>query len=162
SEAERKEAASRAALEEARAAMARESAKETPDFDPVERALNAVVAQGGATAIEAKSELRALALLRQSKVLEADLKRERQRRAEEAIQAQQDVLTRSKEQAPLGSVFATRGVIERRTGTDGISRFYLRYGGQTTCELACSSGRYDLSTFAGTLVGVHGNEIASR
>ena len=44
----------------------------------------------------------------------------------------------------------------------GIARFYLRFGGSISCELQCSSGRYDLSTFASIEVGVHGSEVASR
>jgi hypothetical protein len=162
SEAERKEAEARAALEEARAAMARERVKETPDYDPIEAALEAIVARGGAVAVEARAELRALGTLREAAALRSDLERERTRRAEEAIETQKEVWARSREKDPLGNVFAARGVIERRTGVDGIARFYLRFGGQTTGELACSSGRYDLSTFAGTQVGVHGSEVASR
>jgi len=162
SEAERREAESRAALEQARADLERERTKETPNYDPVEAALNAVVARGGAVAIEARSDLRTIETLREAAVLKADLERERRRYADEALRAQQEVWERSKSKDPLGQVFLARGVIERRTGTDGIARFYLSFGGQTTSELACASGRYDLSTFAGTEVGIQGSEIASR
>jgi hypothetical protein len=162
SEAEKREAEARATLEEARAALERERAKETPDYDPIEVALNAVVALGGPLAIEARAELRTLATLREASALKADLERERARRAEEVLDRQQQVWTESKERDPLGGVFVARGVIERRTNAEGIARFYLRFGGNISSELACSSGRYDLSTFAGTEVGVHGIEIASR
>jgi len=162
SEAERRDAEARVALEEARAALERERAKETPDYDPIEDALNAVVARGGPIAIEARTELRTLATLREASALKADLERERARRAEEVLDRQQDVWIKSKEKDPLGGVFAARGVVERRTGNEGIARFYLRFGGNISCELACSSGRYDFSTFAGTEVGVHGKEISSR
>lgn len=162
SEAVKREAESRTALEEARAALERERAKDTPDYDPIEAALNSVVASGGPYAIEARAELRTLATLREASALKADLERERARRAEEVLERQQDVWDKSKEKDPLGGVFVARGVIERRTNAEGIARFYLRFGGAVSCELACSSGRYDLSTFAGTEVGVHGSEIASR
>jgi hypothetical protein len=162
SEAERREAEARAALEEARAALERERVKDVPDYDPIETALNAVVAGGGAIAIEARAELRTLATLREAAALRADLERERARRAEEVLDRQEDVWTKSREKDPLGGVFAARGVVERRTGSTGIARFYLRFGGQISSELTCSSGRYDLSTFAGTEVGVHGSEINSR
>lgn len=162
SEAERREAEGRAALEKARADLERERIRETPDYDPVEADLNAIVARGGVLAIEARAELRTLATLREAAVLKSDLERERARRAEEVLSEQQDVWSKSREKDPLGGVFVARGVIERRTGAEGIARFYLRFGGQISCELACSSGRYDLSTFAGTEVGVHGSEIASR
>jgi hypothetical protein len=162
SDAEQRETDARAALEEARAALERERARETPDYDPIEDALNAVVARGGPIAIEARAELRTLATLREASALKADLERERARRAEEVLDRQQDVWTQSKERDPLGGVFAARGMIERRTNAEGIARFYVRFGGNISCELACSSGRYDLSTFAGIEVGVHGREIASR
>ncbi len=162
SEAERREAEARAALEEARTALERERAKETPDYDPVEVALNSVVARGGAYAIEARAELRTLTSLREAYGLKVDLERERARRASEVLERQQDVWDKSKQKDPLGGVFAARGVIERRTNAEGIARFYLRFGGGISCELACASGRYDLSTFAGTEVGVHGSEITSR
>jgi len=162
SEAERREGEAKVALEEARAALERERVKETPDYDPIEEQLHSVVARGGPYAIEARAELRTLATLREASALKADLERERARRAEEVLERQQDAWVKGKEKDPLGGVFAARGVVERRTGADGIARFYLRFGGAISCELQCSSGRYDLSTFAGTEVGVHGAEIASR
>jgi len=162
SEGERRESEARAALEEARAELERERAKETPDYAAVESALNAVVARGGAVAVEARAELRNVSLLREAAALKADLEREKSRRSEETLRAQQDVWDRSREKDPLGTVFTARGVVERRTGTDGVSHFFLRFGGETNCELLCSSGRYDLSTFAGVEVGVHGLQAASR
>lgn len=162
SEAERREAEARSALEEARAALERERAKDTPDFDPIEQTLEGVVASGGTVAIEARAELRTLATLREAAALRADLERERARRAEEVLEKQQEVWQKSRDKDPFGGTFATRGVVERRTGSDGIARFYLRFGGNIAAELSCSSGRYDLAAFAGTEVGVHGSEITSR
>lgn len=162
SEAERRESEARAALEEARAALERERARETPDFDPIEKALEGVVAFGGTVAIEARAELRTLGTLREAAALKSDLERERARRAEEVLEQQQEVWKKSKEKDPFGSVFASRGVLERRTSSDGITRFYLRFGGNISAELSCPSGRYDLAAFAGTEIGVHGTEITSR
>lgn len=162
SELERKESEARVALEEARAALERERARETPDYDPIEKALDSVVARGGTAAVEARAELRTLATLREASALKADLERERARRAEEVHERQQEVWEKSRDKDPLGGAFTARGVLERRTGAEGITRFYLRFGGQIRCELACASGRYDLATFAGTEIGVHGREIASR
>jgi hypothetical protein len=162
SEAERREAEARVALEEARALLAAEKAKETPDFAPVESALQALVATGGAIAIEARAELRTLGLEREAAALRAELQAERQRRSEEVLDKQQEVWEKSKLKDPLGGVFAARGVVERRTNAEGIGRFFLRFGTDTTAELVCTSGRYDLSAFNGTEVGVHGSEIASR
>jgi hypothetical protein len=162
SEADKRQSEAQAALEEARAALERERVKETPDYDTVEAALNAVVARGGTVALEARAELRTLATLREASVLRADLEKERARRAQEVLDKQQEVWTKSRDKDPFGGVFAARGVVERRTSSNGIARFYLRFGGDIACELVCSSGRYDLSIFAGTQVGIHGTEIASR
>ena len=162
SEGERREAEARAALEEARAAMERERVRETPDYDSVEAALNAVVARGGAVAIEARAELRTLALLREAATFKADLEREKTRRAEEAFAQQREVWSKSKEKDPLGGAFTVRGVVAKRTSGDGIARFFLSFGEQPVCELVCTSGRYDLSTYHGTHIGVHGTEVASR
>ncbi|NOT29552.1 MAG: hypothetical protein HOP15_03780 [Planctomycetes bacterium] len=42
------------------------------------------------------------------------------------------------------------------------ARYFLDFGQKPVCEIACSSGRYDLATFTGTEVGAHGSEVASR
>lgn len=162
SETEQRLAEGAAALEAARKMLEAERVKDTPDYDAVEAALDAVVAQGGTAALEARAELRTLVTLREAAALKADLERERQRRAQEVLEEQRRVWERSREKDPFGGVFAARGVVERRTTSDGIARFYLRFGGNISCELVCSSGRYDFSTFAGTHVGIHGSEITSR
>lgn len=159
---DRAESEARQALDDARTAMDREKTKETPDYAPIEAALNEVVARGGTVALEARAELRTLATLREAAALKADLERERVRRQEEAARRQREVWEKSREKDPLGDVFTVRGVVERRTGIDGLARFYLRFGGVTTSELICSSGRYDLSTYAGTEIGVQGSEVGSR
>ncbi len=163
-ESEKKEVEARTALEEARAALERERARPTPDFSSVRVALNAVLARSpsGSVAMEARAELRSLETLEEAAVLKADLERERLRRQEEALRRQQDVWEKSREKDPLGEVFLARGVLERRIGTDGTARYFLRFGGETTGEVLCSSGRYDLSVFAGTEVGVHGSQAAAR
>jgi hypothetical protein len=162
SAADQKDASARAALVAARSALETERKKDTPDYAPIQGELEKLVAAGGPVAVEARAELRTVATLIDAANLRADLERERQRRAEEARAAQEAVWKSSKEKDPFGGVFPVRGVVERRTSTDGIARFFLRFGQDTVCELSCSSGRYDLSTYAGVEVGVHGSEIASR
>lgn len=162
SEADQKDATARTALEAARAALEAERKKDTPDYAPIQGEFEKLVATGGPVAVEARAELRTVATLIEAANLRADLERERQRRADEARAAQVAVWKSSKEKDPFGGVFPVRGVVERRTSTDGIPRFFLRFGKDTVCELACSSGRYDLSTYAGVEVGVHGAEIGSR
>jgi len=162
SEVEQRDTEARKALDEARTAMERERAKDVPDYDPIENALEAVVAKGGVVAIEARAELRTLATLREAAALKAELERERARRAEEVFAKQREVWARSRDKDPLGNTFLSRGTLERRTGAEGITRFYLRYGGEVRAELFCSSGRYDLASFVGTEVGIQGIEIDSR
>lgn len=162
SEADKQEGEARGALETIRAALEAERKKDTPDYAPIQAELEALVAKGGPVAVEARAELRTVATLIEAAHLRADLERERQRRAEEARAAQEAVWKSSKEKDPFGGVFPARGVVERRTSTNGIPRFFLRFGQETVCELTCTSGRYDLSTYAGVEVGVHGNEVGSR
>jgi hypothetical protein len=162
SEFEKKAQEGQSALEAARSALERERAKETPDYDAVEQSFHSIVALGGTAAIEARAELRTIATLREASALKADLQRERARRAEEVLEQQQQVWAKSREKDPFGGVFSARGVVERRTGADGVVRFYLRFGGDIRCELSCTSGRYDFTLFAGTEVGVQGSEVASR
>ena len=162
--AERQEADARRALERARADLERERAKDTPDYGGVRSALNAVLSEapGGAVAIEARSELRALETLEEAAALKAELERERSLRQEEALKRQQEVWAKSRAKDPLGAIFRARGVLERRTGTDGTPRYFVRFGGESQCELLCTSGRYDLSTFAGYDIGVQGSDAPSR
>jgi len=160
--AERHDAEARAALEEARQSLERERIRPTPDYDTVEAQLQAVVARGGAVAIEARGELRTLTTLREAAALKSDLERERQRRAEETLRAQQETWDKSREKDPLGGAFVARGVLECRTAMDGVTRYYLRFGGVPTSEISCPSGRYALDTFAGAEIGVHGSEVSSR
>ncbi len=162
SDAERRDGEARAALEEARAALERERTRETPDYGAVETALNAVVARGGAVALEARAELRTLAMLREASAFKSDLEREKVRRAEEVLAEQRAVWERSQTKDPLGGAFAARGVVHRRTGSDGIARYFLDFGEKPVCEIACSSGRYDLAAYTGTEIGVQGGEVASR
>jgi len=162
SAADKQENEARTALESARLALESERKKDTPDYAPIRAEFEKLVAKGGAVAIEARAELRTVATLVEAANLRSELERERMRRAEEARAAQEKVWEQSKEKDPFGGVFPVRGVIERRTSTDGIARFFLRFGKDTVCELTCASGRYDLSTFAGVEVGVHGSEVASR
>lgn len=160
--ADQKDAESKSGLEKIRAALELERKKDTPDYAPIQAELEALVAAGGPIAVEARAELRTVATLIEAAHLRADLERERQRRAEEARAAQEAVWKSSQKKDPFGQKFPARGVVERRTSTDGIPRFFLRFGQETVCELVCSSGRYDLSTYSGVEVGAHGREISSR
>ena len=164
SEGDRQEAEARRALDRAKADLESERAKDTPDYGSVRQALNAVLSEapGGAVAIEARSELRALETLEEAAALKAELERERSMRQEEALKRQQDVWAKSRAKDPLGAIFRARGVLERRTGTDGTPRYFLRFGGESQAELLCTSGRYDLATFAGYDIGVQGSDAPAR
>ena len=77
-----------------------------------------------------------------------------------AAEAESAVWEASRAKDPLGGIFATRGVLLRRT-QDGVPTYVIRFGGQTVAELFCKSGRYDLGMFAGYEVGVQGAEFES-
>jgi len=162
SEAERREAEARKQLEATRTALEAERVKDTPDYAPIEAQLSTIAAQGGPVALEARAELRALGTLKEAAALKADLEREKQRLAEEALRDQQRVWEKSRDKDPLGGIFLARGTVVRRTLADGTARYYINFGQVPTCELVCTSGRYDLGAFAGTEIGVQGSEVTSR
>ena len=151
----------RADLKAAQELLERESAREAPDFPSVRNAIEAVLARPGvgSVAFEARETLRRLEALEEAAALKAELVRERERRAARAMEEQRRVWEASKKKDPLGDVFLARGVLYRNASVDGVPQYYLRFGGETVCELFCSSGRYDFELFAGYEVGVQGSEL---
>jgi hypothetical protein len=152
----------RADLDAALAELDRLAATASPDFTGVRAAIEAVLAQasGGAIALEARETLRRVDVLERAAVLRAELEEERRRRIELANSERQRVLEASKKKDPLGDAFLARGALFRRLDTEGVPRYFLRFGGETVGELVCSSGRYDLELFAGYEIGVQGTELS--
>lgn len=139
--------------------LAKES--ETPDYPSVRLALEAVIsaAPNGPTAVEARHTLESIDTLEEAARLRAELLQERERRARLALEEQRAVWEASKRKDPFGGVFLVRGVLSRRSGSDDQARYFLRFDGDTVCELMCSTGRYELERFTGFYVGVQGAEV---
>ncbi|HED66105.1 MAG TPA: hypothetical protein ENJ09_11190 [Planctomycetes bacterium] len=147
-------------LARARAELEAEARKDTPDFGRVRGLVEAVLRKepDGRTAIEASETLHRIEALEEAARLRQDLLAERERRARRAAEKQEELWRKAKHKDPLGGVFRARGALFRRQATDGSSRYFLRFGGETVAELLCSSERYDLSRFVGLEVGVQGDE----
>jgi len=58
---------------------------------------------------------------------------------------------------PLMGRYDARGWVESRKMPNGGMAWYLRFGGRDSCQVQCTSGRYDLSMFVGYEVGVTGS-----
>ena len=153
--------AAKYALEQAKRDLDVEVKKETPDYLRVREALEGVLrdAPGTATAIEAKSVLARLSKLEETERVKEELYRVREQVEREALEKQREAWEKSREIDPLREVFLARGVLERRVGTDGEARYFLRFGLETTAELLCSSRRYDFARFSDYEVGVKGARI---
>ncbi|TDJ76058.1 MAG: hypothetical protein E2O39_03625 [Planctomycetota bacterium] len=71
----------------------------------------------------------------------------------EAIRAQDEANDLAR--MPLWGRFNGRGWLETEV-VGNEDHFYLRWGGDRTAEITCSSGRYDLASFQGFEIGVNG------
>jgi len=148
----------KASLESAKRDLDIEAGKQTPDFGRIRDELEAAVKDGSGTAvaIEAKAVLQRLGRLEETLAMKEELYRVREKIEREALEKQEKAWERSREIDPLREVFLARGVLERRIGSDGQQRYFLRFGLETRAELLCSSRRYDFSRFADYEIGVKG------
>ncbi len=149
------------ALLRARDLLEAETNKQQPDYQSVRDALNAVLAlnPSGPTAVEARHQLQVVDFHEEAQALRDELTEQQERQAEQYEERKRDVVERSRAKDPLGAIFQERGVLVRQLSTDGVPRFFVRFGGETTAELVCASGRYDLDVFSGFEVGVQGSEL---
>lgn len=155
------EGEARKELERARGLLADAATAEAPDYAPVRRALEAAVrvSPNGVAAAEARQELERLSFKEEAASLRVELERERVRVADEARRLQAEVMDRSKQKDPLGSVFLSRGSLIRQVAADGAPRYFLRFGNATASEIVCAGGRYQLDDYAGYEIGVFGAEV---
>ncbi len=151
----------RAELEAVRKELETEIEKPTPDLGSVRARLDELLANApsGEIAALVRHELSRLALYEEVAHVQAELQRERDRRAEEARRRQVEAWEASVAKDPLGRAFQSRGVLLRETDANGTPRYRLRFGKELVSELVCASGRYDLDAFAGFEVGVRGEAL---
>jgi hypothetical protein len=110
----------------------------------------------GSVASAARQELSLVGSLEEANALRVELEAVRAERSEDLRHQRQGVLEAGRKKDPLGARFLARGALFRRTGSDGVPRYVLMFGGRAQGELFCASGRYDFDMFAGFEIGVQG------
>jgi hypothetical protein len=149
----------RTALVQADAVYA-EAKAGTASFEAARAAYEDVIALAAVRsteAVAAQTRLDEIAAREEIERLQSDYARyEDERRAEIAAAEAELEAIRIKKDPLWGGRFQARGWIERAARTDGDEVWVVRWSGRETAEIVCSSGRYDLSTFAQFEVGVSG------
>ena len=114
----------------------------TPSSSPIARA-----AQNGMIQADAYMSIEAL---------QRQLEAERVERERKETERQAELDRRLSKDTTLKGRYDARGWLEIREMRNGETAWYLRFAGQDTCTVQCTSGRYDLGMFAGYEVGVIG------
>ena len=142
--------------------LTEERARPEPDFAPVRAVLEALIEDvpDGPVAAATRLELRLVGTLEEANALRVELEAVRAERSEDLKRQRQGVLDSSRRKDPLGERFLARGALLRSTGSDGVPRYLLMFGGRAQGELFCTSERYDFDMFSGFEIGVMGVEYA--
>lgn len=107
----------------------------------------ALAAQNGMSQADAYMRIEAI---------QRQLENERATREREDAERAAELKRRKDEKTPLMGRYDARGWVESRKLSDGGTGWFLRFAGKDSCAIQCTSGRYDLSMFAGYEVGVVG------
>lgn len=119
--------------------------------------LQTQVPEGGAMWVAAHNGMMQADAYTTIEALQRQLQEDRasRERGETARQAELERIRAQK--TPLMGKYDSRGWVEPYRMPDGEMGWYLRFGGKDTCAIQCTSGRYELSMFAGYEVGVIGS-----
>jgi hypothetical protein len=107
----------------------------------------AVAAQNGMSQADAYMRI---------ETIQRQLETDRATREREDAERAAELKRRKDEKTPLMGRYDARGWVESRKLSDGGTGWFLRFAGKESCAIQCSSGRYDISMFAGYEVGVVG------
>lgn len=146
------------ALGAARALLAEERAKPTPDFDALRSAFRRVseVDPEGTLRAQVELGLDTVQLLEERQRAEARLEAERSRQVQDLARRQERYWEQVGARDPLAGRFTQRGILVSQAQAAGPERFQILRGGKAVAEVICSSGRYDLAIFTGFDLGLHG------
>jgi len=152
---------SRELLERAQQLLEATRGQEQPDFAPVRAAFDAVLAnegQGAQSVIAqgARKGLEAIAAMEAALAQRGKLAEERARFESELPAKRAEIRAEADKRNPLAGLYDAHGTLVRRAGTDGRQVWWLSFAQKDVCEIACSSGRYDLELYAGANIGVRG------
>ena len=110
----------------------------------------AVAAQNGMSQADAYMRI---------ETIQRQLETDRATREREDAERAAELKRRKDEKTPLMGRYDARGWVESRKLSDGGTGWFLRFAGKESCAIQCSSGRYDISMFAGYEVGVVGRML---
>jgi hypothetical protein len=150
-------AEARDALAQAEELLAKIRSGESTDFDAARAAFRHVldVAPRSAEAKIALSRLEEIDARADVVRLQEDMQAYEADRQEERARAEEDLRELQAKKDPLwGGRLQARGWLER--SPDDPKTFVVRWGGEVTTELVCTSGRYDLDVFEGYEIGATG------
>ncbi len=153
---------SRALLERAQQLLESVRGQEQPDFAAVRAAFEAVLAHEGETAQPslyaqgARKGLEAIAAMEAALAQRGKLAEERARFESELPAKRAEIRAEAEKRNPLAGLYDAHGTLVRRAGADGRQVWWLSFAQKDVCEIACSSGRYDLELYAGANIGVRG------
>lgn len=153
---------SRELLERAQQLLEATRGQEQPDFAPVRAAFEAVLANEGngekpsVIAQGARKGLEAIAAMEAALAQRGKLAEERARFESELPAKRAEIRAEAEKRNPLAGLYDAHGTLVRRAGTDGRQVWWLSFAQKDVCEIACSSGRYDLELYAGANIGVRG------
>lgn len=156
--------AARVTLDQAEKLFADAKLAPSPDFTKAKAAYQSVLQQGnkGSAAETARMRLDEIAAREEIVRLRADAQEAEGRRKEELAKADARLKDASIESDPLWGRFQARGWLERDpASTKAQPRFVIRWSGDITAEVVCTSGRYDLDDFDHYEVGINGSLLRS-
>jgi hypothetical protein len=155
--AEPKASAAYGKLADAEKLLVTARAAENPDFGPSKQAFQAVITEApqGDAARTAQARLDEIAIREEIQRLKLEKTKYESGRAEKLAEAEAKLRDVNKRQDPLWGRFQARGWLEN-TGSRETPRYLLRWGGKDIAEIACGSGRYDLTKFVGFEIGILG------
>jgi hypothetical protein len=144
------------AFDKAEKMMTAAVASPAPDYKPVRAAYEKLLAENpdASYAPQARLRLEQISAREEILAIKADAQIAEGKRKEELEKAKQHLEEVSLGKDPLWGRFQARGWLEK----DG-ERWVVRWSGQTVADVVCTSGRYDISNFAGCEIGVSGKVV---
>jgi len=132
----------------------------TPDYAGAIAAYEAVlkVSDGGPTADVARGRIRLAQSYAEAHALREELENEKAA-LDSALAKREEERTAARERDVYEGRFASRGWLESAPVLGGDPVWVLRWSGDRVAEVVCTSGRYDLSLFAGFEIGIDGDVL---
>ena len=133
----------------------------TPDYSAARAAFEGVLAlkPSAATADLVRGRIELCKGYAEGFVLRGDLEQQRQA-LDAALRKRQDEMDKAAKRGVFEGRFDVRGTLER-VDMQGESHplYFVRWAGEASAELVCTTGRFDLDDFVGSEIGIVGREL---